>query len=210
MDDVDLEGEADLFLRDACVDPLDRIGGISVVERLPTVHAVEYVRCRRPPYAWRELLSTGLDRVLLHNGPEVSQLALNWRSVAEGVEGRFARRSLPLIDPRIKRAVGGVVARVLVPRLALRRAFSAVGLDLPVLAVTFGVSQLTLALRLGEVRGMPVAIVGAHAIKRGPVPGTPGDAELFRIARRGGTREWMAVPITDEPAMLWMVWPRDY
>lgn len=63
----------------------------------------------------------------------------------------------------------------------------------------FGVTQVMLALRVGEALHVPVALVGACMIRRrGPVDHLPSDAELTRIVRRKrAPRGWELVQLTD-------------
>lgn len=210
MDEAECEGEADAMRAAAGVERDRIIEPMQLVLRLPTVALVRFVYRYRAPFAWRAENDQGLDEIELHNGH--SPEARNLRVVCEGVEGRLARRGLvTLEDPHIKRRVVSIATRVILPRYALRSAFSSLGMDIRRLAAIFGVSQITLVVRLAEVRACPTAIVTAKFTWCvGPAWGLPSKAVLAKIARRGSDRHWHVVQLTDTDGPCWAVWLRDH
>jgi hypothetical protein len=99
-----------------------------------------------------------------------------------------------------ERAADHLGAALVAPRRAFLSARRAVGESLPELADAFGITETGAALRLGEVLGVPLAVVVPATVRvRGPEDwGWPDEWTLRRWAR-GRTPGIRKVRLTDDP-----------
>lgn len=76
-------------------------------------------------------------------------------------------------------------AAIQAPRQAFRARLRAVGQDMTQLALPFAITETSAALRLGEVEGLPLAVVAPKSVRvRGPAEWVWPDAETLRTWTR--------------------------
>jgi hypothetical protein len=193
----EIEGEAARLYAAGDFDPACPPGGIRLARGYPGIDAVEFVRRLPVP---GELVASDHDprraRVRVRSG--MSRIRTNWVCTHELVEYSFSARGHPVVAPERERLANRVTAAAIVPPVALRAAYDAWGLDLAPIADEFCASQKTVALRLGEVMGWSVAVVGTLWIARAGPAWLPGDAALRRLVADGG-RGVRLCPLTDTP-----------
>lgn len=123
--------------------------------------------------AWRIILSRSLPPLyaLFAVGHELG----HWLLAREGYDGDDEERAADYLG-----------AALLAPRRAFLAARRALGDDLPALAEALSMTETGAALRLGEVTGVPLAVVAPARIRvRGPEAWTwPDEGTLRRWARR--------------------------
>jgi hypothetical protein len=210
MDEQDWDAEAREIRRAAGLDDADAVPGLQIAERHPRVALVQLVHRPIRPFAWRAANDNDMDEITLHDGHMPA--AVHLRAATEVVEGAWARRGLPLVDPRIKKGAMATGVRVILPRYGFRKAISAIGReDLAALAAPYLASQTMVAIRMAEIYGHPLALVSAARTWRAVMGWQlPSDTALALIVRRGGTRQWAVQEIDDKPGRWWAVWPRDW
>jgi hypothetical protein len=193
MDTEELDGEAAAIYDAAECDPSYPPHIIDLARRTPGIESVEYVRT----------VSTGLVRLdaegrgTIQVNARLSRAAQSFIVGHELGEFRLTQRKFPYVAADIERVCSRLSARLIAPAPAVCLAHTAHGFDLPQLAVCFDTSQTLIALRVSEVRGIALAIVGPHFVwRRETWPELPSDAALFRAVRRG-EKGFRVVPLTD-------------
>lgn len=200
----DIEGEVRAAYEVARLDPEHSPGVIRLARRTPGIAGIEFARVRG-------LLSSAL--VANDDGTRTIFIApgLPWRVVEFHVahelgEYKLTVRKYPYLEPDRERVCSALAVGFQVPRPALINRFYTYGAQkLVYLARSFGVSELALALRIGEALDIPVAVVGVGVVRRRGPAVMPGDEELTRMVRRGKLpRGWQLVKI-GELSWCWAV-----
>lgn len=103
-----------------------------------------------------------------------------------------------------ERAADFLGAALIAPRRAFLAARRAVGEDLPDLARAFGMTETAVALRLGEVCHVPLAVVAPQTVRvRGPEEWVWPDESTLRRWARGRVQPGIRkVRLTDDPRRI--------
>ena len=194
MDQLELEGLAEGAYRDARLAPeqphVPRLArallGPDALHRGPRpIHGPAALI--RVGDAWRIVIARSLP-------PRYALFAIahelgHWLLARHGYDGDDEERAADYI--------GGAL---LAPRRAFLDAHRALGADLPELAESFAVTETGAALRLGEVLGVPLAVVAPQTVRvRGPEEWIWPDEGTLRRWARGRAPGLRKVRLTDDP-----------
>jgi hypothetical protein len=197
MDDEELEGEVRSIYSDAECDAYDPPHIVDLARRTPGIEAVQYVNTT--PTGLMQIDENG--RCTIQVSERLSSAAQSFLVGHELGEFRLSQRKLPYVEADIERVCSRLGARLIAPTPAVCLAHTAHGLDLPRLADCFSTSETLIALRVSEVRGFALAVVGPHFVwRRDAWHQLPVDAILFRAVRRRDVRELRVIPLTDAKA----------
>lgn len=199
LEGFEIEGEISATYRDARLDPANAPGVIQLARRVPGIVGVEFVSVLG---AWSSELvenDDGTATIRVRDG--LTLQAMLWNVGHELGEFRLRRRQpFAYVEPDRERVCNNLAAGYLMPRPALRNRFLTFGVEqLPRIASSFGVTQVMLALRVGEALDIPVAVVGVGLVRRrGPVDHLPADHDLAKIVRRKRPpRGWQLAQLSD-------------
>jgi hypothetical protein len=181
--------------RAAGVDPCSPSGCLRMLGQLPGIESLHFLRYLRVPGRTvpSPRLGEGFVRIELREG--MTRVATTWFATHEGNEYVNSTLRRAYRGPDIESVMNTLAAATIVPRVGLQAAFDEVGFNVPALARWFDASQVTIALRIGEVFEWSMAIVGELWIPRRGPPYLPCDRELRRIVACGGHPAVRLVPL---------------
>jgi len=169
----EIEGTAEAVYAAAGMDPNEAAHSVELARNYPGIVSVEFVSGLGEA-ASLEFVDDARTRARIRVARKRSRVAHNWL-VAHELAEFVCARTVP-DEGRAERLANRLAAALVTPRRAFLAAVREHGPDIELLAALFTCSQLTVALRVGEVFDWPVAVIGGLFVPRaGPahLPPTP-------------------------------------
>lgn len=183
LDADDIECGAEDVYRAANADMYDPPGNLRLAKKLPQIQTVRWVAHLDTP-AMTIANDNGRYTICLARRLRRKPLEALWCAGHEIAEAWYSSPCRIYLGEDREQVMEATAAALTAPRPALRQAVRTFGFDIPRLAQIFRISEIGMALRLGEAGHLSVAVIGRIFTKRRGNWTLPEDSELRKIAAR--------------------------
>lgn len=181
MDAGEIEGTAEALYRLAGLDSGDGAKPLELARRLLGADAVRVVHAAALPGDGAFAVVNGAPRIYLRS--KLPRNRRRWVLSHELAEWWLWRERYR--EPDIEHIADALAAALIAPRQLFLRVVRRDGLELPLLALRFSVTESCAALRVGETVGTPTALLApSRPVRiRGDEREWPNEAALWQAAR---------------------------